>query len=228
MAKAISVFFPCYNEEENIEKTVTRAISVISRITDTYEIIVIDDGSRDKTATVVKKIAAMYPEVRLISHPQNEGYGAALRTGLFSARYDLVCFTDGDGQFDLDEIKKFLPLSDNYDMVLGYRVERKDPFYRKVNAFIYNSAVNLLFGLGVKDIDCAFKMFHRDIFSRLEITSNGAVASAEILIKAKRMGFTFVQVGVSHYPREAGNPTGASLKVIFKAFSELFRLWRAL
>ena len=228
MAKSLSLFFPCYNEEQNIEKTVTRAVSVLGRMFDNYEIIVVDDGSRDRTGAIVTKIAAMYPEVRLVKHEQNLGYGAALRSVIFSARYDLVCFSDGDGQFNMEEIAKFLPLIENYDLVLGYRMERQDPWYRVLNAWLYRAGVNLLFNLGVKDIDCAFKMFHREIFSRIEIESNGAVASAEMLIKAKKLGYRFAEVGVTHLPREHGEPTGAKLKVIFKAFSELLKLWRRL
>ncbi len=228
MKPEISVFFPCYNEEANIKTTVTKAIAVLAQFTDTFEVIVVDDGSTDKTGEIASALAQEDQRVRVWTHESNKGYGAALRSGFAAARYDLVCFTDADGQFDLAEINQFLPLIEKYDVVLGYRIKRQDKFYRKVNTFIYKTAINLFFRLWVKDIDCAFKMFHREVMNSISITSDGAVASAEMLIKAKRQGYRFTEVGVHHYPRLAGQPTGAKLGVIFKAFAELFKLFQTL
>lgn len=226
MKPEISVFFPCYNEEANVRTTVTKAIAVLAKLVDTFEVIIVNDGSTDKTGEVASALAREDQRVRVVTHESNKGYGAALRSGFVAARYGVICFTDADGQFDLKEIERLLPLIGTYDAVLGYRLERQDKFYRKINTFIYKTAVNLLFGLGVRDIDCAFKMFHKEVISNITITSAGAVASAEILIKAKRQGYRFVEVGVHHYPRQLGQPTGARLSVIFKAFIELFKLWQ--
>jgi glycosyltransferase involved in cell wall biosynthesis len=228
MKPEISVFFPCYNEEANIKTTVTKAVKVLAQFTDVFEVIIVDDGSTDKTSEVAAALAREDQRVRVWTHETNRGYGAALRSGFGAARYGVVCFTDADGQFDLTEISQFLPLIEKYDAVLGYRIDRQDKLYRKVNTFIYKSAVNLLFQLGVRDIDCAFKMFRREVMNSITITSDGAVASAEMLIKAKRRGYRFVEVGVHHYPRVAGNPTGAKISVIFKAFIELFKLFKTL
>lgn len=228
MKPEISVFFPCYNEEANIKTLVSKAIAVLTPLADVFEVIIVDDGSTDKTGEIASALAREDQRVQVWTHESNRGYGAALRSGFAAARYGIVCFTDADGQFDLQEIETFLPLIGTYDVVLGYRIKRQDKFYRKINTFIYKTAVNLLFKLGVRDIDCAFKMFHREVMSNITITSAGAVASAEMLIKAKRQGYRFVEVGVHHYPRQAGQPTGAKLSVIFKAFAELFKLWKAL
>ncbi|MDD5492439.1 MAG: glycosyltransferase family 2 protein [bacterium] len=228
MKPEISIFFPCYNESENIKVTVAKALAVLSPIADTYEVIIVNDGSSDDTGKIAQDLARQDTHVKIVTHEQNKGYGAALRSGFGAARYDIVCFTDADGQFDLSEISQFLPLIVKYDVVLGYRIKRQDKLYRKINTFIYKTAINLFFQLGVRDIDCAFKMFHREVTRNIAIVSNGAVASAEMLIRAKRKGYSFVEVGVHHYPRLAGQPTGAKLGVIFKAFAELFKLLRTL
>lgn len=228
MKKSISVFFPCYNEEANIETTVTKALEVLKRVADTYEVIVVNDGSVDRTLAIAKELAQKYQQVKVVNHEKNRGYGAALRTGFQNAQYELVCFTDADGQFDFSELQKFLPLAEKYDAVLGYRQKRQDKFHRKVNTFFYKMAVDFLFGLDVKDIDCAFKMFKKEIISKINIESDGAVASAEMLIKFKRIGGTYTEIGVSHYPRLAGNPTGARPGVILKAMRELLNLTRIL
>ncbi|MBI5554766.1 MAG: glycosyltransferase family 2 protein [Elusimicrobia bacterium] len=227
MKPEISVFFPCYNEEANIKTLVSKAIAVLTQLADIFEVIIVNDGSADKTREIVSALARADQRVRVVTHESNRGYGAALRSGFAAARYRVVCFTDADGQFDLQEIENFLPLIETYDAVLGYRLKRQDKFYRKINTFIYKTAVNLLFRLGVRDIDCAFKMFRREVMNSITISSDGAVASAEMLIKAKRQGCRFVEVGVHHYPRQAGQPSGAKFSVIFKAFFELFKLWKA-
>ena len=228
MKPEISVFFPCYNEADNIKATVTKALGILSPITDTFEIIIVNDGSIDATGKVIQDIARQDAHVKIVTHERNKGYGAALRSGFAAARYDIVCFTDADGQFDLSEITQFLPLIDKFDVVLGYRIKRQDKLYRKINTFIYKTSINLFFRLGVRDIDCAFKMFRREVMNNITINSDGAVASAEMLVKAKRKGYRFVEVGVHHYPRLAGQPTGARLSVIFKAFAELWKLFKTL
>ncbi len=221
----ISLFFPCYNEEDNIETTVKKALDVLRSLTDTFEIIVVDDGSRDQTEKIVKSLIKEEKRIKLIQHPRNRGYGAVLRTGLKNARYDLICFTDADGQFDFSQIKKMLPLINDSDVVIGYRKKRRDSFHRLVNAKIYGLVIRLFFGLKVKDVDCGFKLFQKKVIDDIEIESQGALASAEILVKIKSKGYRIMEIGVDHFPRFAGKSTGANLRVIFKAAKELFRFF---
>jgi len=221
---SLSIFFPCYNEEGNVESLARRALAVAGGLTDDYEVIVVDDGSRDRTAALAEALAAEDPHLRLIRHETNQGYGAALTTGFRSATKDLVFYTDGDGQFDLGELPALIPLIENVDMVCGYRIHRRDPLQRKVNAWLWGTLVNLLFNLRVRDVDCAFKLFRRRIFDRMELTSRGALIDTEILARASLAGKVFVQVGVNHYPRTSGSQTGAKPGVILRAFKELFAL----
>ncbi len=219
----ISLFFPCYNEEDNIETTVKKALDVLRSLTDTFEIIVVDDGSSDQTEKIVRSLIKEEKRIKLIQHPRNRGYGAVLRTGLKNARYELICFTDADGQFDFSQIKKMLPLINDSDVVIGYRKKRRDSFHRLVNAKIYGLVIRLFFGLKVKDVDCGFKLFQKKVIDDIEIESQGALASAEILVKIKSKGYRIMEIGVDHFPRFAGKSTGANLRVIFKAAKELFR-----
>ncbi len=224
----ISVVLPAYNEEENIGPAVIEAIEVVGAITGDYEVVVVDDGSRDGTAEEVCQLAKRYPQVRLVQHPVNQGYGAALYSGFTNARKELVFLTDSDRQFDLTEIKKLLPFIDEYDLVIGYRAPRRDPFLRKLNGWGWSALVTLLFGYTSRDIDCAFKLFRREIIERINIESRGATFSAEFLVRAKRAGYRIREVPlVGHRPRVAGSPTGARLDVIIRAFRELLRFrWR--
>ncbi len=221
----ISLFFPCYNEEENIELTIKKALKVLKGLADTFEIIVVDDGSRDQTEKIVKSLIKEEKRIKLIQHPQNRGYGAVLRTGLKNARYDLICFTDADGQFDFSQINKMLPLINDAEVVIGYRNKRKDAFYRLVNAKIYGLVIRLFFGLKVKDVDCGFKLFKKKVIDDIEIESQGALASAEILIKIASKGYRIKEVEVAHFSRFGGKSTGANLGVIFKAAKELFKFF---
>jgi len=224
----ISVVFPAYNEEENVGPAVMEAIEVVGPMADDYEVIVVDDGSRDGTAQKVRQLAERYPQVRLVQHQVNQGYGAALYSGFTSACKELVFFTDSDRQFDLDEVKKLLPFIDEYDLVIGYRAPRRDPFMRKLNGWGWSALVTLLFGYTSRDIDCAFKLFRREIIDRIHIQSRGATFSAEFLVRAKRAGYRIREVPLTgHRPRVAGSPTGARLDVITRAFRELIRFrWR--
>ncbi len=220
----ITFFFPCYNEEQNIERVTKEALSVAGRISNDYEIIIVNDGSRDRTSEVAERLAIEHPQVRVVHHEVNKGYGAALQSGFKNATKELVFYTDGDGQFKIEEITKLLPYIEKYDIVSGYRIKRSDPFIRKVNAFLWGALVNILFKLGVSDVDSAFKLYRRKIFDDITLTSQGALIDTEILAKAKEKGYTIKEIGVSHYPRLAGVQTGAKLSVIFKAFVELFKL----
>jgi glycosyltransferase involved in cell wall biosynthesis len=224
----ISVFFPAFNEEENISGLVEKTCDFLEHITDKYEVIVVNDGSKDSTGEIAEGIASKRNQVRVIHHTVNKGYGAALRSGLKGARYDLIFFTDGDGQFDITELKEFLGLIDKADVVIGYRIKRQDPFYRLLNARAYGMMIRILFGLDVKDIDCAFKLFRKTVIDEVDIEATGALASAELLIKIKKKGYKIIQKGVNHYPRMAGEQTGARLWVIFRMFKELWKLRKKL
>jgi glycosyltransferase involved in cell wall biosynthesis len=222
---SLSVFFPCYNEQDNIGQTTQRAVEVLEGMGADYEIILVNDGSADQTGARADAIAAGNNRVRVVHHPQNMGYGAALQSGIRAAKKELVFFTDGDGQFDIGEIKLLLPLIEQNDIVCGYRLDRKDPFIRKLNGWMWTRLVNFLFGMHIRDIDCAFKLFRAEIFEGMTMSSEGALISAEILARATRRGFRIAEVGVHHYPRKAGKQTGAKLTVILRAFKELFKLY---
>lgn len=222
--KELSVFFPCYNEEKNMTKLVEQTLEVLGDLVEDYQIIIVNDGSTDRTQEVAEELAFRHKNVEVQNHPTNQGYGAALRTGFKSANRELVFYTDGDNQFDIRELSLLLSVRDKYDIISGYRIKRQDQFIRKLNAGIFNIALLLLFGLRIKDVDCAFKLYKRELFDQIEILSQGALVDAEILIKARKLGYTIGQVGVHHYPRVAGKQTGASLKVILRAFKEILKL----
>jgi glycosyltransferase involved in cell wall biosynthesis len=195
-------------------------------VSEDYEILVVNDGSRDRTAEVTRALEAQYPQVRLVNHEVNQGYGAALATGFAAARKDLVFMTDGDAQFDVREIRKLLPLLDGADLAIGYRAPRRDPFHRLAYAWGWKMLINLLFGYTARDVDCAFKLFRRSILDDFVVESRGATFSAEFLVRARRTGHKVREVGVKHLPRLAGKPTGGRPDVVIRAFKELvkFRL----
>lgn len=224
---SLSIFFPAYNEEANIRETVESAVRAAedSPLVGHYEVIVVDDGSRDGTARAVRLLAERHRAVRLVSHGENRGYGAALRSGFAAARMDYVFFTDADLQFDLGELDRLLLHAPRYDVVVGYRAPRRDPFMRLVNARAWSWLNRLLFGLAVADIDAAFKLFRADVIKRLPLRSRGAMISAELLIRLLRRGQEIKEVPVTHAPRRAGAPTGAKLSVILRALSEMAALY---
>lgn len=229
MERSLSVFFPCYNEAANVETTVSKAKTVLARHFTNWEIVLVDDGSKDATGEILDKLGQSDKRIKIIHHPQNRGYGAALKSGMYHCRYPWIAFTDADGQFDFSEITKLIDRqkSTGADMVVGYYLQRQVPFYRKLNSFVWQQVVFLLFGLRVKDIDCGFKLFSKrviDTIPHLE-SERGAFITSEFLIKAKKSGFKIVEIGVHHYPRLEGKGTGADINVIIKSFLDLFRLW---
>ncbi len=221
---SISAVLPAYNEEEVIADSVAAMVATLESLGADYEVIVVDDGSRDRTAEIVERLGRANPRVRVVSHAQNQGYGAALWTGFTSATKELVFLTDGDKQFDVAELREFLPLLDGADLAIGYRAPRADPFIRRLNGWGWNAIVGLLFGYTARDVDCAFKVFRRRILDRVDVRATGATFSAEFLIKARRLGYVVRERPASHYPRPAGQATGAKPAVILRAFRELFRL----
>jgi len=221
---AISVFFPCYNEQQNVARTVESALAVLEKLDADFEVIIVDDGSSDKTGPIADEIAGRDDRVKVVHHAHNLGYGAALQSGFKAARKEFVFYTDGDGQFDMHEMPPLLPLMEEYDIVSCYRLNRRDPLIRKINAWCWTKLVCLLFGLKLRDIDCAFKLYRREVFDHIDLSSTGALIDAEILARAVRKGYRVTQEGVHHYPRTAGTQTGARFRVIFRAFKELFEL----
>jgi glycosyltransferase involved in cell wall biosynthesis len=228
---SISAVLPAYNEEAIIQRTVRHVAGVLQGLTDDFEVIVTNDGSRDRTGEVLADLQASSPELNLLvaTHPRNRGYGAALASGFDAARMDLIFLTDGDKQFDVTELSQFVPAMDaQTDLVIGWRRNRADRLMRKFNALGWKLLVNSLFGYTARDVDCAFKLFRRRVWGNMTVHARGATFSAEFLIKARRLGFTVKELPVSHLPRTAGSPTGARPDVIVRAFVELFRLWRNL
>jgi glycosyltransferase involved in cell wall biosynthesis len=223
---SLTIFYPCYNEEANVERTTEAALRMARARFDDFEVIIVNDGSADRTGEIAESLAATHPEVRAVHNTPNLGYGGALQRGFREATKDWVFYTDGDGQFDFEELDSLVPLLDRYDIVSAYRLDRKDPFIRKMNAWAWTTLVNMLFGMRIRDIDCAFKLFPRTLFAQIEMWSAGALIDAEILAKATRLGYTIGQVGVHHYPRTAGEQSGANIRVILRAFRELFKLRR--
>jgi glycosyltransferase involved in cell wall biosynthesis len=221
---SISAVLPAYNEEAIIADTARAMAAVLRKQVDDYEVIVVNDGSRDATAARVEAVAAEDSRVRLVSHATNRGYGSALATGFTAATKDWIFLTDGDKQFDAREIAGFIPLMDQADLVVGYREPRRDSLPRRLNGWGWNALVRLLFGPVARDVDCAFKLFRREVWEAVQVESGGATFSAEFLIKARRAGFHLREQRVTHLPRTAGRATGARPHVILRAFRDLFRL----
>jgi glycosyltransferase involved in cell wall biosynthesis len=223
----LSAVLPAYNEEALLGTTVCHVARVLRELVDHFEIVVVDDGSRDGTPDVLRRLQAEQPDLplRVVTHAVNQGYGAALASGFDASRNELVVMLDADGQFDVAELVHFLrALDDSTDMVIGWRAHRADPFMRTVNARGWKLLIGTLFGYTARDVDCAFKLFRRRVWEEMTVQARGATFSAEFLIKARRLGFRVKELPVSHFPRRAGSPTGAHPKVIARAFKELLEL----
>jgi glycosyltransferase involved in cell wall biosynthesis len=226
MVDGLSIILPAYNEEANISRAVRRALATIPDMARQYEVIVVNDGSRDKTGEVAQALTCeRYPNVRLLNHKRNQGYGAALRTGFAAARYELVFFTDSDNQFDISELKHFLPLMRQYDIVTGFRVYRYDPVLRSMLSWIYNRLVGVLFRLRVRDVDCAFKLFRKEAIDKIAPQCNNFFASTEILARGRKWNYRIAQKGVRHYPRTAGETT-VRASDIPRTLREISQMWK--
>lgn len=222
----LSLVLPAYNEEANIEIVVNEALQVLPEVFSQFEVIVVDDGSKDKTGQIADRLAAEYPaNVRVIHHNPNKGYGAALTTGFRAAEGDFIMFMDSDRQFKIEDIKLLAPYIGRADIVAGYRKKRNDPYYRFLIGYSFNLIVTILFDIHLRDIDCGFKVFKADLLKSMVLTSPGALINTEIHAKAKRQGRSIVEVGVNHYARLVGEQSGASIRVILRAMRETIYLW---
>ena len=230
-AHRLSVVLPAHNEEAAIAGTIQSVVSVLDEWGLDFEVIVVNDGSKDRTQAIVEEIATNDRRVRLLNHPVNQGYGAALVSGFEAVSGDktLVFFMDSDGQFDIRDLERFFALIEEYDAVLGYRIHRQDTWVRKLNAWGWKMLVRLVFGLHVRDVDCAFKLYPARFFREHRLETRGAMINTEILYKFTRAGYTYTERGVHHLPRHGGRATGAKPSVIVRAFREMFtfaRKWR--
>jgi glycosyltransferase involved in cell wall biosynthesis len=222
----LSIFFPFWNEEKNIKNVVRKAIPVADKVADKWEMILIDDGSSDKTLELANNLAIKDQRLRVIAHKKNRGYGASLKTGLEAAKYNLIVFNDGDGQFDFSQINKFLEKVEEADLVIGFRKKRLDNRFRHILMALLKLWDFIFFGFKFKDIDCGFKLFKRSTLGKiLPLDSEGAMITTEILAKAKRANFKISEIEVSHFPRIYGDQSGGNLRVILRAIKESFSLW---
>lgn len=225
----LSIFFPFWNEEKNIEKVVKKAIPVAQKISDKWEIIMVDDGSSDNTLSIAKKLTKENSNLIVVSHDKNRGYGAALKSGFEKARYKYVVFNDGDGQFDFSEISRFIEKINKADVVIGFRKKRLDNPFRHILMNFLKVWDFFFFGFNFKDIDCGFKLFRKDALDKImPFKSEGAMITTEILARAKRKKLKIAQVEVSHFARLYGDQSGGNLRVIVRAIRESFSLWWSL
>jgi len=224
----VSVVLPAHNEEENVAEAVQQALAAAEPVSRRQEVIVVDDGSADATAAIAAALAATDSRVRVVRQERNRGYGSAIRSGIAGARMEWVLLTDADLQFDLRQLSDFVPHTTEAELVVGYRAERSDPLIRRINAAGWNAFVHVLFHLPVRDVDAAFKLIWRDALDGLELSSTGAAIDTELLAKATRRGARIVELPVVHRPRMAGEPSGAELRVIARAFREVFVVWRSM
>jgi glycosyltransferase involved in cell wall biosynthesis len=228
----LSIVIPAYNEEGSIAATIGRVAAAMPSLGVACQILAVNDGSRDGTGKVIRRLLPQVPQLELVEHFPNRGYGGSLRAGFGAARHDWVAFLPGDNQFDPQELRRLIERAAEADIVSGYRAHRQDALIRTVNAFGWNLIVAALFGRLCRDIDCGFKLFRRDLLPRVHLRSQGAMIDTELLAGARARGYVIADVAVTHLPRTAGHPTGANLRVIFRAFRDLvrfrFRLWREL
>ena len=217
----ISAVMPAFNEEANLEQSVGRMAAALQGHARAFEIIVVDDGSQDGTAAVLERLKAPHPSLRVVRHPVNRGYGAALRSGFTAAHFPWVFLMDADNQFDPAEVELLLARAADADIVAGYRKRRRDPLPRRLNAWAFFTLVRLLFGRLARDVNCAFKLIRRDLLARMDLHSEGALINTEVLVLARQLHARVVEVPIHHYPRTSGRQTGANLQVVLRAFSEL-------
>lgn len=223
---SISAFFPAYNDAGTIASMVVLADRTLRRLTDDYEIIVVNDGSEDHTAQVLSELEALYPKLRVIHHPSNLGYGAALRTGFATATKELIFYTDGDAQYDVRELEQLLPLmTEDVDIVNGYKISRSDPLHRIIIGKIYCWVIKLTFGIKIKDVDCDFRLVRKSGYERVQLYSNSGTICVEMIKSFQDAGLRFAEAPVHHYHRAYGKSQFFNFKRLFRTFIDLSRLW---
>lgn len=221
----ISVFLPSHNEEPNVDRVVRGFLAELPQIAKNYEVIVVNDGSTDKTGAIADQLASENAHVKVVHHPKNRGYGGAVISGIRAATQPYVVLADGDGQFDPKEVASLAAFVPEYDVVVGKRIQRADPLMRRVNGKAWTTLVRILLGIEITDIDCGFKLFKREFLDGMELRAHGAMISTELMARVAGKGAKIKEVGVQHLPRMAGEQSGANLKVIGRAFKELFALY---
>ena len=224
MSVRLSLVMPAYNEAAGIAEVVAEAHEALIGLGYEFEILVVDDGSSDATGARVVEVAALWPRVRLLTHSANLGYGAALRTGFEGARYDLVAFTDADGQFYLDDLDDLVTLTRECPVAVGWRAGRKDPWRRRFLSWGYNRLARLFLGTGVRDCDCALKVFRREALQYLLPETDGFFVNSEMLCRARQLGFAVAEAGVRHRPRRSGT-SKVSLTEVPRTFATLVHFW---
>ena len=227
--KGLSVFFPAYNDSGTIASLVITALQSARKLTPDFEVIVVNDGSADKTAEILDELARTYPEVRVVHHERNRGYGGALRTGFATASRELVFYTDGDAQYDPSEMELlWRRLDDAVDVVNGYKISRSDPLHRIVIGRVYHHTVKVLFGLGVRDVDCDFRLIRRRVFDKVRLEKDSGVICLEMMKKITDAGFQIAEVPVHHYHRAHGKSQFFNFRRLFRTGIDVMKLWLAL
>jgi len=225
----LSIFFPAYNDSGTIASLVMTALRAAAQLTPDHEVIVVNDGSTDSTLQILEELARIYPQVRIVNHPVNRGYGGALRTGFASASKDIIFYTDGDAQYDPAEMSALWPkMTAGVDLVNGYKISRSDPLHRIIIGRVYHHTVKLMFGLSVRDVDCDFRLMRRAIFDRIRLEKNSGVICLEMMRKIERAGFRIVEVPVHHYHRAHGKSQFFNFRRIFRTGVDVMKLWLAL
>jgi glycosyltransferase involved in cell wall biosynthesis len=224
----LSVFLPSHNEEGNVERVVGAYLAELPRVTDDYEVIVVDDGSRDRTGAIADHLASAHNQVKVVHHPVNRGYGGAVISGIRAASKPYVLLCDGDGQFDPADIERMTPFVPEYDVVAGRRAHRADPLIRRINGKAWTELVRILLGITISDIDCGFKLFKREKLDGMDLRAHGAMISTELMARLAGRGAKVKEIDVRHLPRLTGEQSGANFKVVMRAFKELFTLYRDL
>jgi glycosyltransferase involved in cell wall biosynthesis len=225
----LSIFFPAYNDAGTIASMVIRALKAASELTPDFEIIVVDDGSADSTAEIADELARTYPQVRALHHPTNRDYGAALQTGFRASTKELIFYTDGDAQYDPGELSRLWErMAPEVDLVNGFKISRADPLHRIVIGRIYHHIVSVLFGLGVRDVDCDFRLLRRSIFERINLEKTSGIICVEMMKKITDGGFRIVEVPVHHYHRAFGKSQFFNYRRLFRTGRDMLRLWYGL
>lgn len=225
MPKKISFFCPAFNEEGNLEKFIYSVLPVLREVTNSFEIIIVDNGSQDNTPAIADNLAKKITGTRVIHHEFNREYGGALKSGFNNCQNDLVVYTDSDNQYDFNDFKKFLAFIDKFDVVIGYRLIRHDSAYRIFQSAIFNTIIKALFGLKLRDINCSFKLYRREVLDNIDIVSNSSFIDAEMLIKARNKGYAIFEIPVSHFPRKSGKASGAKPAAVLITLKEIFNFW---